>query len=144
MSRIRNPNFCFCLWEFELPEKKHRAGKWKLVEAYLANDDGYPLLPPKNCPNDKHGWERWTRDTKQPISRAVTIWSMEYGVRLLGINPSQRDSWLSVEFFEQLKQSKDWVRILEDGHSLLFETARQAYKLLFPERKSDGYEDYII
>lgn len=150
MSRIRKANLCFCLWEFEHPKEKHRAGRWKLVEAYLTDDDGHPCKPPKHCPDDKYGWQQWTNKVKKPhdelqpiMSRAVTVWSMEYGVRLLELHPPKWDSWLSVEFFEQLKQSKDWVRMLEDGVTLLFETARQAHKLLFPE-KVGGHEDYII
>jgi hypothetical protein len=64
------------------------------------------------------------------MSRAVTIWSWEYGVRLLELHPPKWDSWLSVQFLEKLKESRDWTGMLEDGHSLLFETARQAHDLI--------------
>lgn len=140
-----------CYWEF-VPSESRFETKWKLVESFCIDSDGYCLTKPSTGGGDREEWQKWMNkkiylregedddfheddeeldyDWEPIMGRAVTIWSIEDGVRLLNFNPPEWIKWLSVDFYEKLCKMPDWFSLLEGGHWFYNGTAREVEKHL--------------
>lgn len=135
-------NGIICYWRYTKP--KTQFGKhWKLAESFPIDDDGRPLITPSTGGGDRVEWDKWTNkkvyankeakeeddyDWKPIMGRAVTICTLESGVRLLAIHPPEWVSWLSNSFYEELCKSDNWIKLLENGYELYLGTVGEARK----------------
>src|SRR6516165_5285245 len=93
-----------CYWDYVAPplEYDHNHCHWRFVEAYPIDRDGYPLVAVQNTGqiNSRQEWDNWLYIVHKPengdeddyeyepvLGRAVTIWTMADGARLLKLNP---------------------------------------------------------
>lgn len=113
-----------CYWQYV-------DAKWSFVESYAIDDDGYPLIKPIHTGNfgTRHEWDNWTCNNSI-LGRAVTIWQIDSGIRLLAFNPPDLPKWLSHSFIERLCESSDWPAMLEWGPEMYFGTIREVHKIL--------------
>lgn len=134
-----------CYWQYTPPNRKSIFPElWELAESFPIDDDGYPLI--KTSTDDygsRRTWEGWMNKREEaaddedypdfiPImGRAVTMWSFENGARLLDFHPPEFVPWLSIRFVEELKKSKRWADMLEDGTRLYLATIEAAKKYVF-------------
>lgn len=148
MAKKKHVHGVVCYWEWIPGKREAYVKRWKLVEAYGIDMDGYPLTTPKNSPgrSDRQEWDNWMNERYVPkgndeedydmrpiMGRAVTFWSVEGGVSLGDIHPPKWIDMLSIQFVSELKKTKNWHAMLEDGHTLYLGTARAAEKILFGE-----------
>lgn len=127
-----------CYWKF-VPKKRPYEDKWELVESYACDDDGYPIYTPKNTSGggDRHEFMKWLQtssranddfDPEPIMGRAVTLWTVDGGVQLLGFNPPQWIDWLSPSFYEKIRENGLWRTLLEGAGTLWLGTGREADK----------------
>jgi hypothetical protein len=162
MAKDQRPYAVICLWEYTPPKKKNEPYKklWKLVECYGVDQDGYACTESKHASGDRHSYDQWMSrkcwydektkklvytcpadqdagdyDWDSIMGRAVTVWSVESGVRLARLNPPEWVPWLGSSFTEELAKLKHWFSFLEDGHTLYLGTARAAEKMLWPKEQ---------
>lgn len=154
MSDRRTISGVVCLWMWVPAPKGSRklAGEgWKFVESYAVQENGYPLTEPKCIEfwsGERDEWRGWLykrvyargqarnghgwKSVKSLPGRAVTCWSIEGGVGLLGLNPPEPAAWVSEQFVSLLRKLPDWFALLQDGHTLYLRTAREAERYVFP------------
>lgn len=131
--RHLEPHSVVCYWE-----SVQTNDRWKLVESYGIDGDGYPITTPSTGGGrDRCEWDKWlysTSKNEQIMGRAVTMWSIQCGVRLLGFNPPKPVPWLSNSFYEEICKDLDWRKIIEGGPTMWFWTAREAEKYIRSEK----------
>jgi len=77
-------------------------------------------------------------DWKPIMGRAVTLWTLGGGVDLLDIHPPEWASWLSISFYEELR---NWSTLIQKGYDLYFGTINEAHKYItFDETKKQEDE----
>lgn len=151
------PYAVICLWEY-VPKNKDKPRierRWKLVEAYGIDQDGYACTPSKYASNDRHShhefmnakvWcsketDTWSEspppsendaydyDWRPRMGRAVTVWNMVGGTSLVDLHPPEWTEWLSSQFYSELKTIPNWHALLEGGYTLYSGTANEVNKL---------------
>lgn len=126
----------YCLWKWNSKSKPRSLDQWKLVEAYAANDNGYPLEKGKiNCDDfmdKKVPYKNNDEDyeLESIMGRCVTLWTFAEGVSLLRFHPPEDCKWLSIRAIEEIRKLPHWFSIIEDGGTLLFGTERAARKII--------------
>jgi len=153
MSRLSG---VVCYWEFVSTNSKD--GHWRLAESYGIDRDGYCLTRPSTGGHvdghlywlndivyhhegkwrteqelngiEKHGVEKHEldRDLRPIMGRAVTIWDMQHGTKLLDLHPPEWASWLSVDFCKELCKLPNWHSLLRRGVDLYWGTTQEAEK----------------
>lgn len=129
-----------CYWKWAWNEKKPKE-PWRFVEAYAVDGKWNPLTPVKNPPKKQRAkfedreWRNWMYNgggmIKMP-GRAVTLWTVVGGVRLLSWSPAEGDSakWADYQFFNEIRHSRTWYTMLAGGHAMYHQTAREVEKLI--------------
>jgi hypothetical protein len=122
-------NSVICYWHFD--EKFQTT--WRLAESFAIDDDGYCLTTPSTGGGGDPEWFKWMFDVNgndwiPKMSRAVTMWSMDSGVKLLNFHPPEFSSWTARGFFTRLCNMENWSELLQDGHYLYFGTITEAEK----------------
>jgi hypothetical protein len=121
-----------CLW------KLNKANNWILVETFPVDMYGYPTCKVKNVNGkDRNCWENWMwkdEDREKPqMSRAITMWSLLYGVKLIEFHPPQWPVWMNVG---ELLKEKNIFSVIRNGHSLLFGTENAVRDII--EKSEEG------
>lgn len=117
-----------CLWRYT----GDGYPQWECVEAFAISENCDILSPTKHASRrDPEPWRKWMfKGDKEIMGRAVTLWTLTGGVRLVEFHPPEWAKWLSVSFTEKLQKSPDWVTMLQDGHVLYLNTIIEVQKLL--------------
>jgi len=119
------PGFAYllCLWEW-------RAATWHLVRAYACDEDGHRLMRDTDFDEDRcdGGW--WVNGENVPAKavRAVTSWSMEYGVLLRHL--SADDGVCQAGPLVKWAEQPDWSRFVRESYVLRRQTAAAAEVVL--------------
>jgi hypothetical protein len=128
-----------CYWSYVKPKSQFDK-LWHLEESFAIDDDGRPLTTPSTGGGDRIEWTNkkvyadkeakgeGDYDWEPIMGRAVTICTLESGVRLIDIHPPEWSEWLSSSFYEELCKSDNWVKVLERGYDLYFGTVNEARK----------------
>jgi len=131
-----------CYWRY-VKTKNNYDKQWVLAESFAIDLDGRPLTIPSTGGGDRVEWDKWMNkkvyankeakaeddyDWEPIMGRAVTICTLESGVRLLDIHPPEWSDWLSISFYEELCKSDKWVKMLERGFDMYLGTAKEARK----------------
>ncbi len=147
MARDKQLHAIVCYWKWVPGKRGDHRRQWELVEAYGVDDDGYPLVKPQNTPGkgDRQEWDHWMNKWVVPkgseyddgewepiMGRAVTLWSVTGGVRLMDFHPPKWVEWLSVGWLEEVRKLPNWAAFFESGYELYLGTERAVRKLLFP------------
>ena len=124
-----------CLWKWiDSPTRRER--NWELVESFPIDSDGHPLVKVANCGDieSREPWAGWMNkktdddyDREPIMGRAVTLWNWGSGVSLVEITPPDDwVRWLSITFYEELCKGRNWISMVEQGHTLYFGTQNSA------------------
>lgn len=104
-----------CHWAYATP-RSPSARSWALAESYPVDDDGWRL----DGAGGRHPWAGWL----DAPGRAVTRWTWEAGVALLGLTPpTPWPKWVSGL---DLADAPNWAAALTDGWVLVEGTAAEA------------------
>lgn len=105
----------YCVFDWDTKAKRN---KWKLTEVAFCVD-GYV--------NDERPIEWIAQQTSDPKGRAVTLWTLQWGVELVGFSEPTKCSWLQPFLCDPLQKSK-WWEFIEDGFSMIRQTADAVYQ----------------
>ena len=131
-----------CYWEYD----QNFRDSLKLMESFPTDADGQPTVKTSTSRGNRDrlaaDWLYWmykpidgslvSADALKPImGRAITVWSIESGVKLLRLHPPEWSKWLSTSFYDRLCKMPDWANLLNNGYILDIGTARAAEKIIY-------------
>jgi hypothetical protein len=132
-----------CLWQYKEPTNDFDKC-WEMVEFYHIDGDGYAITETKNIKTDNRvSWSEWINSKTihddgweeygSIKGRAVTLWTVESGVRLAEFNPPDYPKWLSSDCYEAIKKLPNWHSFIQDGYRMYGGTARIVENILDPQ-----------